>query len=185
MISSMQIDKNVYSQNWRKFLFWGIALVILGMLAISAVMLTTFISVMVIGSVILIAGAIIVVDSCTHWRIKVTGFLLHLIMGLLYIAVGVMVLEDPLKGSISLTLLLGIFYLVIGSFRTMYAISHRAPRWGLGVLNGLVSLILGLLILSNWPASSLYIIGLFVGIDILFCGWVCIMSALAARKLAR
>jgi uncharacterized membrane protein HdeD (DUF308 family) len=185
MVSSMHIDKYVYSQNWRKFLFWGIALVILGMLAISAVMLTTFISVVAVGAIILIAGAIMVVDSCTHWRVKISAFLLHLMMGVLYVAAGMMILEDPLKGSISLTLLLGIFYLVIGGFRMAYAFSHRAPRWGLGMLNGLLSLILGVLILLNWPASSLYIIGLFVGIDILFCGWVCIMSALAARKIAR
>ena len=185
MISSMPIDKSVFAQNWGKFLLWGVALVILGMLAISAAVFTTMLTVVLLGVIVLCAGAIIIVDAWTFWRGKVSGFLLHSFMGMLYLIVGFMLIRNPLEGSVSITLILGVFYMVLGGFRIIYALTHRAPRWGLNLLNGVVSFVLGGLILANWPFSSLYIIGLFVGIDLLFCGWVYMMSALAARAQIR
>jgi len=181
----MQIDKTMFAQNWKKFLFWGIALVLLGMFAISAAMFTTLLSVVLIGVIILIAGAIIIIDAVTFWRVKMSGFVLHLFMGILYVAVGIALVKDPLQGSISLTFLLGVLYLALGAFRTAYVLLHRAPRWDLSLFNALISLILGMLILASWPASSLYIIGLFVGIDLVFSGWVYIMGALAGRALVK
>jgi len=181
----MQIDKMLFGRNWKKFLFWGIALVILGMLAISAATFTTLASVVFIGILIFIAGAIIAIDAATFWKGNTSGFVLHLLMGILYLVVGIELIKDPLNGSISLTLLLGIFYLVLGIFRTVYALMHRVPKWQWNLLNALISLALGLLILANWPASSLYIIGLFVGIDLLFSGWVYIMGALAGRSMLK
>lgn len=186
MIScSMQIDKSIFGQNWKKFLFWGIAFVLLGMVAASAAVFTTLLTVIFIGFIILIAGAIIMVDAVTFWRGKMSGLLLHLVMGLLYVVVGMMLIQSPFKASISLTLLLGIFYLALGVFRTVYALSHRMPRWGLNLFHALVTLALGALILANWPASSLYIIGLFVGIDLIFCGYVYIMGALAGHAMQK
>jgi uncharacterized membrane protein HdeD (DUF308 family) len=148
-------------------------------------MLTTFISVIFLGVIIMTAGMIVLIDALTFWRIKMSGFALHVFMGIVYIAGGLMLIDNPLAGSVSLTLLLGILYIALGAFRTIYALTHRAPRWSLSLLNGIISFILGILILSNWPNSSLYIIGLFVGIDLLMCGWVYIMSALAARAIMK
>jgi uncharacterized membrane protein HdeD (DUF308 family) len=186
MISSMQIDKSIYAKNWKRFLLWGVTLIILGLLAISTAMMTTFISVVFLGVLITIAGAIILVDTWSFWRVKKSGFALHLLMGVVYLAGGLMLMDNPLAGSISLTFLLGVLYITLGAFRSIYALTHRyMPRWGLSLLNGCVSFLLGIMILSSWPESSLYIIGLFVGIDLLVCGWVYVMSALAAHQIAK
>jgi len=80
-------------------------------------------------------------------------------------------------------LLLGILYLALGAFRTAYVVSHHVPKRLWHLFNALISFILGILILANWPASSLYIIGLFVGIDLFFTGLVYIMGALAGQAM--
>jgi uncharacterized membrane protein HdeD (DUF308 family) len=178
------IDPAAFRKNALWFFLWGIVLFILGICAISAATFTTFLSVVFIGFMITLAGCVIVLDSFTFWR-KQKGFLLHLLMGILYVAVGFMLIESPLAGSISLTFLLGVFYLVIGLFRLFHSSSLRAPRWGWNFFNGLISALLGILILMNWPESSLYIIGLFVGIDLLFCGWAYMMAALSARAVTK
>ncbi|MDR3492398.1 MAG: DUF308 domain-containing protein [Gammaproteobacteria bacterium] len=185
MLSSMQVDKAVFGQNWKKFLLWGIALVILGAFAISASFFTTLMTVVFIGVIIFMAGVVVVIDAVTFWHKSVSGFFFHALMGILYLVVGITLIVNPLEGSVSLTFLLGILYLTLGIFRLVYSLTHRTLQWGWSVFNALISLLLGVLILANWPASSLYIIGLFVGIDLLFSGWVYIMGALAGRALSK
>jgi uncharacterized membrane protein HdeD (DUF308 family) len=177
------IDISAFGKNWFWFFLWGIALLILGIFAIGAATFTTLLSIVLLGFIILIGGIVIILDSFTFWRGR-NGFLLHLLMGVLYIVVGCMLINSPLAGSISLTLLLGIFYLVLGLFRLYYSFSLRSPRWGWNFFNGLISALLGVFILMSWPESSLYIIGLFVGIDLLFCGWAYIMAALSAKAIS-
>lgn len=172
-----------YSKNWGWFFLWGIALFILGMTAIGATTFTTLFSVIFLGSLLLLGGVIIIIDAFSFWWHKWSGFFLHLIIGIFYCAIGVMLIQSPAIASISITLLLGIFYLAVGIFRLIYSLSLRTPMWGWGFFNGLISLLLGILILASWPASGLFIIGLFVGIDLLFCGLSYIMTAFAARSL--
>ncbi|OGT64020.1 MAG: hypothetical protein A3J38_07045 [Gammaproteobacteria bacterium RIFCSPHIGHO2_12_FULL_45_9] len=164
------------------FFLWGAALIILGLLAISAATLTTLISVLFIGALLLAGGVILVLDAYKFWWGKWSGFFLHLAMGLLYLIAGYMIIKSPEAGSLSITLLLGVFYTLIGIFRITYSVALRMPRWGWSFVSGLVALLLGFLIVANWPASSLYIIGLFVGIDLVFCGWAYVMAALTARQ---
>ncbi len=172
-----------YSKNWGWFLIWGIVLFILGIIAIGATTFTTLFSVIFLGTLLLLSGIVIIIDAFSFWWHKWSGFFLHLLIGILYGATGVMLIQSPAIASISITLLLGIFYLAVGIFRIIYSLSLRTPRWGWGFFNGLISLLLGILILASWPASGLFIIGLFVGIDLLFCGISYIMTALAAKSL--
>lgn len=182
-IAGRQLDRLAFGKNWGWFLLWGILLLILGIFAISATTLTTLISVIFLGFVILISGIIVIIDSFSFWWRKGSGFFFHLLMGILYFIVGVMLVKSPLVGSLSITLLLGVLYTVMGIFRLIASMSLRSPRWGWGFLNGIISLLLGILILSSWPQSSLFIIGLFVGIDLIFTGWAYIMASVAARSL--
>lgn len=171
-----------FSKNWGWFFLWGLTLVALGCVAISAATFTTILSVIFIGVVILIAGVVITIDSFTFWWQKWSGFFLHLFMGLLYIATGVILIDTPLLGSIPLTLFLGVFYILVGISRMMYSALLQTPKWGWNFLNGVLSLFLGVLIIAELPNSALFIIGLFVGIDLVFCGLTYIMVALAARS---
>lgn len=170
-----------FSKNWGWFFLWGIALVVLGCAAISAATFTTILSVVFIGVVLLIGGTVIIIDSFTFWWRKWRGFFLHLLMGALYAAAGVILINSPLLGSIPLTLFLGIFYVLVGISRMAYSSLLQAPRWGWNFFNGVLALLLGMLIITQLPSSALFIIGLFVGIDLVFCGLTYIIVALASR----
>lgn len=184
-MSLMSQIGEAYSKFWRGFLAWGIALVILGTLAVVYSTFTTLLSVVFLGFLILIAGIFVIIDAFSFWWKKGSGFFLHLLMGILYVAVGFMLINNPVWSSISLTLLLGIFYLALGITRIIYALSHRLPMWGWNLVNGLIALVLGLLILMQWPMTGLFVIGLFIGIDLLFAGWAYIMTAMSARSLTK
>jgi uncharacterized membrane protein HdeD (DUF308 family) len=84
-----------------------------------------------------------------------------------------------------LTLLVAAYFLVLGAFRMVGAVSSRHPGWGWGLFNGAVSAFLGMLIWRGWPESSLWVIGLFVCIDMIFQGWNYVMLAMVARKGAQ
>lgn len=178
------VDLAAFAKKWGWFVGWGILLIILGMAAIAAAGFTTLVSVIFLGVIVLIGGVIITIDTFNTWWGKWKGFLLHLIIGILYLVVGAMLIKHPVSASVSLTLLLGIFYIVVGAFRLIYSASSQALKWGWGFFSGFVSLLLGLLIMASWPASSLYIIGLFVGIDLLFSGWSYVMIGMSAKAWA-
>ncbi len=183
IIQSKQPDLRVFSKNWLWLVIFGIALIILGLFAISAATLTTVISVILLGVLLLIGGIIEIIDAFSFWR-RTSGFVLHIIIGILYVIAGIILIDNPILGSVSITLFLGIFYVIVGLSRLFYSLSIRMTRWGWIFLNGLIALLLGILILENWPASSLVIIGLFVGIDLVFSGWAYAMMGIAAKSFA-
>lgn len=188
MLLFKRFDRNhlpLFAQNWRQFTLWGIAMIILGAWAIYASTFATLITVVAIGFIIFLSGCVQFLDTITFWRGKWGGFFIHLLLALLYLAVGLTLINNPVSGSISLTLLLGIFYIIAGIFRMMFSSSLQLPRWGWAFSNGIISLILGVLILSSWPNSSLFIIGLFVGIDLLFSGFSYLTTGIAAKELMR
>lgn len=182
------IDKQhlpAFGKNWKRFLALGIVIFLLGMFAIYASVFTTLLSVVAFGLIIFFSGIMMTYDTFTFWRGKKSGFFLHLLIACLYVLLGLALIINPVASSISFTLILGIFYIVIGIFRIAFTPTLRAPNWGWGWFNGVITLLLGILIVTSWPASGLYIIGLFIGLDLLFCGLTYIMLAFAARKLLR
>ena len=172
-----------FSKNWCWFLGWGVLLVVLGVLALSFSVLTTMLSVILLGCIIFAAGVFVIMDAFSFWWGKGGGFFLHLLIGILYLSVGFIMFKGPVGASISITFLLAVFYIMLGFLRIIYSLSLRMPQWGWGLFNGIVALVLGVLVLSQWPESSLFIIGLFIGIDLIVSGWTYIMAALAARSL--
>lgn len=171
-----------FAKKWGWFVGFGFLLIILGIAAIAAAGFTTLVSVIFLGFLLLMGGVIITIDTFNTWWGKWKGFILHLVIGILYLIAGALLIKHPASASVSLTLLLGIFYAVVGVFRLVYSSLSQGPKWGWGMFSGLISLLLGILIMMSWPASSLYIIGLFVGIDLLFSGWSYVMIGLSARE---
>lgn len=166
-------------KNWGWLLVLGMILVALGMIALLDSVLVTAISVIFCGWVLVIAGVIETVQTIRHRR---SGHLfLHALNAVLSIVVGIMLLLSPLAGAIALTLLLAAYFTVAGIFRMVTALSLRLPGWGWALFNGIVTLILGILIWMHWPATGLWVIGLFIGIDLLVVGWSQIMTAIAVR----
>lgn len=174
-----------FGQNWKFFLIWGGLLAILGLVAISAAAFTTMITIVILGFLLLASGIVIGIDALTYRRSPWQSFFLHFLLALLYIIVGLLFIINPMHSSVYLTFWLGVLFIVIGAMRIIFSTSARTPNWIWGVINGFITLILGILILSSWPESSLVIIGIFVGVDLLFTGITYAMLAIAAHQFTK
>lgn len=170
-----------YRRNWVQIFILGLLLIVLGAVAISVSTLTTLLTTVFLGFIIFFSGVVLLFDSIAFWWKKWSGFFTHLLFAILYIGVGFMLVRNPEQGAITLTGLLGIFYVVVGIFRIGFYSAFQGPRWGWGWLNGILTLLIGVVIFTSWPISGLFIIGLFVGIDLIFAGWSYISVALASK----
>jgi uncharacterized membrane protein HdeD (DUF308 family) len=168
-------------QNSGWFLGIGIALILLGIIAIGASSFVTLASMIFFGA-LLIAGGIIQSFNAFKTR-HGQGFFLSLLGGIFYCVVGILMIMHPVTGALTFTLLLAAFYAVGGLFKVVAALSHRFANWGWVLVNGLISFMLGVMIWSQWPTSGLFIIGLFIGIDLIMVGWVWVALALSAKKV--
>jgi uncharacterized membrane protein HdeD (DUF308 family) len=166
-------------RKWGWFLVLGIALVVLGVIALAVPHLATLTSVMLFGWLVMLGGVFeaVAAFSAPKW----TGVLLHLLSGILGVVVGTLTITHPAAGAGALTLLLASFFFVSGFFRIGAAVMLRFPAWGWAVFGGIVSALLGALIWAEWPSSAVWVIGTFVAIDLLLRGWAWIMFAFAAR----
>ena len=144
-------------------------------------MLATMATVVLIGWLLLVGG--IVEAGHAFWRKKWSGFFVDLLTGILYMVVGFMIVANPVATAETLTLLIALFLMFGGVFRIVAALAVRFPHWGWLVLHGAVNLLLGIAIWRQWPWSGLWVIGLFVGIDLIFNGWSLVMLGLAAKRL--
>lgn len=170
------------SQNWKPFLTLGIGLIVLGALAIGSAFLATTLTVSIIGVLLMIGGATQIVNSLYAGRWH--GFFLHFALGILYLVVGFMLVDAPILNAITLTFLLAGFFILAGLFRIVAALTTQLPGWGWELFNGLVTFMLGALIYRQWPSSGLWVIGLFVGIEMIFAGWYWTMFASNLRRFA-
>jgi len=161
---------------------FSIALIVLGILAIIMPTLGTAFFTATIGWLALISGVVMVVQS---FRSKpVRGFWLTLIVGIFYAIAGLYILFNLASAAVALTLAFGILFLAEGIFTIIMAFTNRVGNsmsW-LMVLNGVITLILGILVLNSWPSSALWLIGLYVGISLLFSGISLLAAGLATRK---
>ncbi|HYG45658.1 MAG TPA: HdeD family acid-resistance protein [Bordetella sp.] len=167
--------------HWGWFVAIGIALVVLGSAALIHVWAATLVSVIFIGTLMLIGAVGLLIQA---WRVKHwSGFLIWSLSGLLYAVAGVEAIMNPLTGAMLLTLLLGATLIGVGAFRLWVWFQHRAQQgWGWLAFSGLVTFTVGLLIAIGWPANSMTILGLLLGFDLLFQGWSLLFAGLALRK---
>jgi len=170
-------------KSWWLYLLLGIVLVIGGFVVLGDVTVASVISALVISWALLIVGIFQVVHafSATGWK----GFLLDLLLGALYIAAGYILLANPLAATIKLTLLLGIIWLVSGLLRIVLAgVLWREAGWIL-LLSGIIGVLAGGIIISEWPQSGLWVLGLCLGVDLLFHGfaWIAYAFSLPSRQV--
>jgi uncharacterized membrane protein HdeD (DUF308 family) len=173
------------NKNWGWILTWGIALILLGLWAISAAALTTLITVIFLGSLAIMGGIIVIINAFQYWWNRWLGFAGHFIIGILYILLGFELLAGPVPGAFSLTLILAFAFILIGFYRIIFSAIYRFANWGWVFFSGLITLALGIMILAQLPNAGLYIIGLFIGIDLIFWGWSYVMMALFSRKMLK
>jgi len=113
---------------------------------------------------------------------KWAGLFQHWLSALLFGVLGAMIVWRPVVTAEILTLLMGAFFLVAGLFQLITPFVISLPEWGWHALNGLITLVLGVLILAQWPVSGLWVIGLFLGIELIFYGGAWIAVALGLRS---
>jgi uncharacterized membrane protein HdeD (DUF308 family) len=168
-------------RHWGWYLALGIVLIVLGTIAIGSTFVMTIASVFFFGWLLLIAGVMEVIHA--FWHKRWAGFFLDLLTGALYVVAGWMMVTNPKESALLLTLIIAMFLVFEGVFRIVAALTARYPHWGWVMLNGAISLLLGIMIWRQWPYSGLWVIGLFVGIEMLFNGWSLVMLSFAGRRL--
>ena len=166
---------------WGWYLALGIVLIVLGTIAIGSTFVMTIASVFFFGWLLIIGGIMEVIHA--FWHKRWAGFFLDLLTGALYIIAGWMMVTNPAESALLLTLIIAMFLVFEGVFRIVAALAARYPHWGWVMLNGIISLILGIMIWRQWPYSGLWVIGLFVGIEMLLNGWSLVMLSLTGRRL--
>ena len=168
-------------KEWWWFLLLGIGLVVLGTLALGAAAFASVVAVVYLG-LLLLAGGIAQTISA-FWAGRWSGFLLTIFIGLLYMVAGVFIISHPVESTIELTLMLAFLFVVCGVFRIVTALVLRFPHWGWPLLNGVIAVLLGVMIYKQWPSSGLWVIGIFIGIEMIFNGWAWVMFSLGLRSL--
>lgn len=161
---------------------FGVLAVVTGFLAIAAAFWTTVATVVLFGALLLVGGIAQMLDAGTNREGVSLGW--RLACGALAAIVGAMLVFDPVGGAVGLTLLLGAFFVVQAVMRLVMATEIEGPARGWLITSGLIDLVLGALILMQWPASGAWIIGLFVGLDLVFTGISMIMLAALRPRLA-
>jgi uncharacterized membrane protein HdeD (DUF308 family) len=164
----IESDLDADDNSWGWLVALGITLVTLGVVCLAADVIATVVTVVTFGW-LLILGATLAFIQAFRVR-KWSGFLLYLLSALLRGATGYLLIRYPLTGEVTLTMILASFFLVGGAFRTLGAAALRFPRRGWAVLSGLVSAALGVLLLVQLPAASLWFLGLAIGIEFIFDG---------------
>jgi uncharacterized membrane protein HdeD (DUF308 family) len=170
-------------RHWVVALLIGILMVLLGTFALVCTYTATMLTVLYLGVVLLVASGVQLAEGILGRGVG--NFFLHLLVAVLYFVAGVLVITHPGGAVVGLTLVIAAVLFVEGVLRIVVSLAERFHGWGWVLLNGVIALVLGVLIWRQWPESSLWVIGLFVGIDLLFNGWSLIMLALALRGLPR
>jgi uncharacterized membrane protein HdeD (DUF308 family) len=168
-------------KKWGWLLALGISLIVLGSLGLWMSFAMTLATVMLFGALLTVGGAVQLLHAfqLRGWK----SVLWHVLIALLYFAAGVVIFTDPVFASLGLTVMLAWILIAVGVLRILMAIQLRpAGGWAWPLVAGLIAILLGSMILVQWPASGFWVIGLFVAIELIVNGWSSVFVSLAARS---
>jgi uncharacterized membrane protein HdeD (DUF308 family) len=166
---------------WGWFLAFGIGLVVLGVAAVLRSIAATVASMLFFGWLLVLASGIEIAQAVMvgHWA----GFFYHLLAAILFGITGLLFVTRPVISAEVTTVAMAMLFLIGGLFQLIGSLAVAPPGWGWQAADGIITFVLGLLVLAQWPASGLWVIGLFVGIDLIFYGGAWIALALALRAM--
>jgi uncharacterized membrane protein HdeD (DUF308 family) len=171
----------VTSDNWIWFLVLGVACIILGAIALGSMVLFAVVSLVMLGSLLVVGGAFALASAFRAGSIA--GMIMELILAAMLIGTGLRLILQPLAGLLAVTALIASYIFLAGLLRAAFAVLDRGRRWVWTLVGGLVSMLLGMLVWLGWPVTGLFAIGLFIGADLIVSGVSWIAAALAARRL--
>jgi len=180
--AALAAARRAIAERWGWFLALGIVLLLAGVAAIAFPLLSTIAAKVALGWIFLAGGAMLIFHafSIKEWR----GFLLGLLLGLLYLVAGGWLAFFPFTGIVTLTILLAALFLAEGVLEVMMAVRVRPHEgWGWLLLSGLVAIAVGVLIAYELPSSATWAIGLLAGVNLLSTGVSFVVLALAGRRL--
>lgn len=168
-------------KNWAWILASGLLLVAMGSFGIIATGFYSLLTTYMFGAMMLVGGIFMLMETLRHgeWKDRIWP----LLIALLYIVTGFMVFANPLPALITLTLLVAISLLISGGLRVFLAFKIRpASAWVWMLIGGAISILLGGLIIAQWPASGRWVLGTFLAIEMIFQGWANIALAMNIRS---
>jgi len=163
-------------------IFAGISMLIVGAAAVIYDVTATVASIIAFGWLLMLAGVTQIVHAfqVRSW----SGFFLYLLDGIIRAVVGTMLVVYPGAGAEAITLLLSLYFIVAGAFRTFASIMLMFPSWGWSVASGVISIALGVMLALQWPGSSTWFVGFAVGVDLMLYGLALLMFVSAVNKLS-
>jgi len=166
---------------WGWVVALGVIFLIAGIIALGSVVTATVASVFVVGVMMTLSGIAEIVHG---FQMRSWGrFFLWVLIGALYVVAGFIAFSNPLLASLVLTLMLGIGLIAAGIVRGVLAVQLRGTSgWGWILLSAIITVIVGLMIVGGWPTTSLYVLGIFLGVDLVFAGVGWIAAGLALRN---
>jgi uncharacterized membrane protein HdeD (DUF308 family) len=175
----IQVPQDIV-QYWGWFLAFGIALLVLGVAAVARAVTATVATMLFFGWLLVLASGIEIAQAVMvgHW----VGFFHHLLAAVLFGVVGLIIVTRPTISAEVVTVFMAMFFLIGGLFQLIASVALALPGWGWQAADGIITFVLGVLVLVEWPASGLWVIGLFVGIDLIFYGIGWIALALSLRQ---
>jgi len=171
---------------WAFLMFEGVALIVLGVLAIAAPYFATIAVDIFIGWLFLIAGLVGLVAM--FYADDIAAFLWTLVTAALSLCLGVLLLYKPGAGAATLTLALTAFFAAEGVFQILTSLAYRKAlpdAWGWLLASGVCDLVLVAIIFASWPFSAAWMLGLMAGVNLLTSGWAIVMIAFAARDMVK
>jgi uncharacterized membrane protein HdeD (DUF308 family) len=176
--------RKALSQSWKALMTVGVLAIVLGCIAILVPAVASVGTAIFIGWILVVAGGFLAAAAFSAHSIGTV--VLRLLWALLTLLVGLWLIVEPHNGTLTLTLVLGIYFLFMGLTRIAVAfVSRGQPNAGLVGLSGFCGLLIGILVLAKFPSSADWAIGLLVGIDLIFAGWTLTSVALFGRDLSR
>ncbi|WP_457574583.1 HdeD family acid-resistance protein [Desulfolithobacter sp.] len=181
------VDLEELPRKWGWLLALGLLMLAAGTIGLYMTVAVTLVTVLFYGGLIMAGGILLLLHSIRAKEEKWHGRLGHVLLALLYLLAGVFIMINPVAASAALTLLLAALFMAMGILRITYGFRCRSKgwKWLAPMIAGLIDMVFALVIAFSWPISGLWVIGLFVSIEMLMNGWILTFTALAARKLAR
>jgi uncharacterized membrane protein HdeD (DUF308 family) len=173
--------QQVTADNWIWFLALGVACTALGVAALSSTILFAVVSIVVLGTLLVVAGVFALASAFRAGTIA--GTILELILTAMLLGTGLWLMLQPLAGLLAVTGLIASYLIFAGIVRGAFALVDRGTGWVWLAIGGLVSVLLGVLVWLGWPMTGLVVVGLFIGVDLIVSGVTWVVRALAARRL--
>ena len=178
LAASIAADLDQIHSSWGWLVALGIGLILLGAICVIGEVTATFVTVLAFGWLLIVGAVLSLVQAFRvhNW----SGLFLYLLSAVLRGVTGYLLIRYPISGEMSLTLVLASLFIVGGLFRAIGAGALQFPQWGWAAFSGIVSAALGIMLLMQLQASSLWFIGLAIGIEFIFDGasWIALGTAL-------